>query len=319
MARDRANINTNIWTDTHWRQLTRDQQWLYKLILTHPELSYAGVADWRPGRLMQFSAGTSRQEIERIGAELQAERFIFIDEDTEEVLIRSFLRHDGILKQPKLTVSMVNAYGAVASNNIREVIIHELKRLHEESPDIKAFENQKVLSLLKMPSRPMDEFTLGFTPSFTLDVTPTVTPKLSQAQALPTSTATTTATYPLTGVSGSAGVERETGRTGTRIPKGFTATTEMIAWALENTPNINWQSSTKKFKAHFNSVAGAAQFKTDWESAWQSWLLGDQEKAERQPQQFKTAAEKRMDNGAKLHAKYSAIEEHNQLALEGGS
>ncbi|AIY01186.1 hypothetical protein ART_1587 [Arthrobacter sp. PAMC 25486] len=318
MARDRANINTNIWTDTHWRQLTRDQQWLYKLILTHPELSYAGVSDWRPGRLMQFSAGTSRQEIERIGAELQAERFILIDEDTEEVLIRSFLRHDGILKQPKLTVSMVNAYAAVASNNIREVIVYELARLHKEAPETKAFENPKVLALLKHPARPMEDFTQGFTPSFTLDVTPAFTPKLSQAQALPTTTATTTATYPLTGVSASGEVEREAGRTGTRIPKGFAATAQMIAWALENTPNINWQSSTKKFKAHYNSAAGPAQFKTDWESAWQSWLLGDQERAETRPQQFKTAAERKLDAGAAMHAKYSAIEEQNQLALEGG-
>ncbi|SEE83444.1 hypothetical protein SAMN04489740_2719 [Arthrobacter alpinus] len=190
MARDRANINTNIWTDTHWRQLTRDQQWLYELLLTHPELSYAGVSDWRPGRLMQFSAGTSRQEIERIGAELQAERFIFIDEDTEEVLIRSFLRHDGILKQPKLTISMVNAYAAVSSNNIREVIVHELNRLYAEAPGTKAFENTKVLTLLKQPGRSMDEFTLGVTPAFTLPVTPTA----RQTQALPTTTATTTAT-----------------------------------------------------------------------------------------------------------------------------
>ncbi len=120
------------------------------------------------------------------------------------------------------------------------------------------------------------------------------------------------------------GVKREpsksspTGHSGTRIPKGFTATPEMINWAMENTPNINWQSSTKKFKAHFNSVAGTAQFKTDWESAWQSWLLGDQEKASQRPVQFKTGAEKRMDNGAKLHAKYSAIDEQNQLQIEGG-
>lgn len=320
MARDRANINTNIWTDTHWRSLNRDQQWLYKLILTHPELSYAGVADWRPGRLMQFSAGTSRQDIERIGAQLQAERFILIDEDTEEVLIRSLLRHDGILKQPKLTVAMINAYGAVASNNIREVIIYELRRLFEEAPETKAFENPKVQALMKLPARSMDEFTLGFTPELTLDVTPPVTQGLPQSLGnglpLPTTTTTTTATYPLTGVMASGPENVGTGAMGTRIPKGFATTPEMISWALENTPNINWQQSTKKFKAHYLSAAGKAQFKTDWFEAWKAWLIGDQEKAETRPQQFKSSSEQRLDRGKQLHAKYAAIEESNQLAIE---
>lgn len=120
------------------------------------------------------------------------------------------------------------------------------------------------------------------------------------------------------------GVKREavkaapTGRTGTPIPNGFTATPEMIGWALENTPNISWQSSTQKFKAHYRSAAGPAQFKTDWSEAWKAWLLGDQERAANRPQQFQTAAEKKLQKGAALHAKWSAVEEQNQLALEGG-
>ncbi|MGP9528171.1 hypothetical protein [Glutamicibacter sp. AOP5-A2-18] len=285
MARDRANINTNIWTDDHWRTLTRDQQWLYELILTHPELSYAGVADWRPGRLAQFSAGTSRRDIERLGAELQSERFIFIDEDTEEVLIRSFSRHDGLLKQPKLTVSMVNAYGAIASNEIRQIFIYELRRLHREYPEMKAFENQKVLDLMKLPARNMDEFTQGFTPELTLDVTPAVTPTFTpnadQELALPTSTATST-DIP-NGISGVNSLREKTepdpnGEVGKRLPPNFTVDAQMHAWALEHAPNINTQASTQKFKAHYRSVAGPNQFKTDWTAAWQAWLLGDQQR-----------------------------------------
>lgn len=286
-GRDRANLNTNIWTDDHWRTLTRDQQWLYQMILTHPELSYAGVADWRPGRLMQFAAGTSRHDIERIGAELQAQRFIFIDNDTEEVLVRSFTRHDGLLKQPKLTVSMVNAYGAVSSNDIRAVFIFELRRLHNEYPELKAFENRKVLDLLKQPARNMDEFTQGFTPAFTLGFTPDVSPPLSsepaQGLAEPTTTATTTSTsYEVDGVNSPSAAQsenRQPGMTGTRIPNGFKATNEMIAWAIDNAPNIDVQLATKKFKAHYRSAAGPAQFKTDWTAAWEAWLLGDQAKA----------------------------------------
>lgn len=117
------------------------------------------------------------------------------------------------------------------------------------------------------------------------------------------------------------GVKREatkaapTGRTGTPIPNGFTATTEMIGWALENTPNINWQSSTEKFKAHYRSAAGPGQFKTDWGEAWKAWLLGDQERAETRPQQFKTKAEQNLDAGRALMDQYLA--NPDQLAIGG--
>jgi len=268
MARDRANINTNIWTDTHWRTLTRDQQWLYKLLLSHPELSYAGVADWRPGRLAQFSAGTSRHEIERIGAELQAERFVFIDEETEEVMIRSFLRHDGLLKQPRLTVSMVNAYGAVASNNIREVIIHELKRLYSESPELNAFKNDKVQALLRLPARPMEAFTQGFTPELTLSFTPAVTPNVGQAQGLHTSTATSTATP--TDVGGSGGTRRKPERP---LPDGWHPNEAHKRHAAAERINLDFQA--ERFKNW--ALAKDARYR-DWDRAFNNWLL----KAEKQ-------------------------------------
>lgn len=271
MARDRANINTNIWTDTHWRTLTRDQHWLYMMLLTHTELSYAGVTDWRPGRLMQFAAGTSRHHIERIGHELQSERFIFIDEDTEEVMIRSFIRHDGLLKNPKITVSMVNAYGAIASNKIREVFIHELIRMHTEQPELKAFENAKVIALLKNPAHPMQEFTQGFTPSI-LDDLPQALPQglgegLPQTQGnslpLPTTTATSTTTPPTEG--GVGGARRKPERP---LPADWEPNDTHKKYAMEEGINLEWQA--ERFKSH--ALAKDVRWR-DWNQAFKNWLL----------------------------------------------
>lgn len=231
---------------------------------------------------MQFSAGTSRQDIERIGAELQSERFVFYDEDTEEILIRSFTRHDGLLKQPKLTVSMVNAYGAISSNKVREVFIYELRRLHVEYPNLKAFENQKVLDLLKLPGRSMDEFTQGFTPPFTLSFTPDVTPPVSssadQGLVVPTTTATTTSTSKEVDIPASTKNVHEAGLTGTRIPNNFHLTNQMQVWALDNCPNLDAKSEIVKFKTYYRSVAGKNQFRTDWNAAWELWMINAQER-----------------------------------------
>ncbi len=188
MARDRANINTNIHTDQDWRDLTIAEQHLYWLLSTHPDLNYVGVVDWRTARLSAMAADATREGIQETAESLQEKRFVFIDEDTEEILVRSFMRHDGLLKQPKLSISMVNAYGSVASKYIREVVTFELQRLYGEYPEWSAFRQEKVMALVKGKGTDMAEFTQGFTPT----VTPLFRVNAAQADPLPTTTATTT-------------------------------------------------------------------------------------------------------------------------------
>lgn len=94
---------------------------------------------------------------------------------------------------------------------------------------------------------------------------------------------------------GGVAPKNDRGAAGTRIPGDFKTTPEMTRWALDNAPNVNMTASTRKFKAHYRSQAGPNQFKTDWTAAWEAWLLGDQERAAKDPQQFKTGAEKRLE------------------------
>lgn len=112
------------------------------------------------------------------------------------------------------------------------------------------------------------------------------------------------------------GSRNNPGEMGTRIPPNFTATPQMIRWAQDNAPNVNLALATQKFKAHHRSVAGRAQFKTDWTAAWEAWLLSDQQRALDRPQQFKTAAEKNLEAGARRHARLLAQAQINQQELE---
>lgn len=129
-------------------------------------------------------------------------------------------------------------------------------------------------------------------------------------------TETETETLTTDVVSGGAHASNDRGQTGTRIPANFTTDASMIRWAQDNAPNVNVKLSTQKFKAHYRSVAGRAQFRTDWTAAWEAWLLSDQQRALDRPQQFMTAAEKNLEAGRLLDAKYRA-EQANQLQLEG--
>jgi len=253
MARDRANINTNIWTDQDWRDLPIAEQHLYWLLSTHPDLSYVGVADWRTARLAAMAADATPGGIQATAESLQEKRFVFIDEDTEEILIRSFLRHDGLLKQPKLSISMVNAFGAVSSKKIREVVTHELQRLYAEFPDWAAFRQEKVMALVKGKGTDMGEFTQGFTPA----VTPLFRVSGDQGQALPTSTTTATTTKKLSRRSPEV-----------PIPDDWTPNDSHEQKAREKYLDVSLQAET--FRNHALANDRRAR---NWNAAFSNWLI----------------------------------------------
>lgn len=153
MPRDYANIHVSIWGNPDVRALPPLQQWLYLQMWTHPDLSYAGVLDWRPGKsIAPLSAGSTAESIRSILPLLIERRFVVLDEETEELFLRPYFRHDGLLKQRTLPISVVNAYSATGSNLIRAAIISELTRLRDEFPEWKAWSLPQVKTILKHPA-----------------------------------------------------------------------------------------------------------------------------------------------------------------------
>lgn len=136
MASRYARIYVDIWADDDFRRLTLEAQHLYFLLVTFPSLGKAGVTDWRPARLSVFAAGLTTQGVWAAGRELANAGFVVIDADTEEVLVRSYMRHDGILKSPNITKAMLADYGSTASPLIRDVIAHEVWKARRDHPDM---------------------------------------------------------------------------------------------------------------------------------------------------------------------------------------
>lgn len=143
MAREYAQIRLDMGTDDDFRRLSPAAQHLYFQLLISPTLSYCGVADWRPGRIAALAGGWSAKAVRIAADELAQGLFVVIDDDSEEILVRSFIKHDGLLRNPKTSVSMVNAFGAVASPRIRGVIVHELKKIRQARPDLAAWTSDK--------------------------------------------------------------------------------------------------------------------------------------------------------------------------------
>lgn len=197
MARDRANVWTDIWADSDWRNLSGAAQRLYLLILTHPTLTYAGVADWRPNRVAMMSADGTVEGLNAAAGELEENKFIVVDEETEEVLIRSFVKHDGLMKSPNLAAALAREYGNVYSKRIREVVAFEVQKLHRNEPELKGW--GRVGTLLSEPSRNVFEEGSG-NPSVDPSPNPSGNPSVKglanpSVNPSPTSTSTSTSTY----------------------------------------------------------------------------------------------------------------------------
>lgn len=157
MPREKASINIDIWSDDDFRDLTGQAQGLYFKLTTHPKLDYCGVTDFHPGRLAAMSREMTADDVMIAAQELSDRFFIVVDQDTDEVLVRSFVRWDGLLKQPRLAVSAAKAYGAIASNKIRAVVVHELLRYRRENPDLGAWEKPQVKTVLRQHAVPVRE------------------------------------------------------------------------------------------------------------------------------------------------------------------
>lgn len=152
MAREKASISIDIWGDSDFRDLTDRAQSLYFKLLSHPKLDYCGVVTFHPGRLAALTREQSADDIMIAAQELSDTFYCVFDQDTDEVMVRSFLRRDGVLLQPRLMVSATKAYAAIGSNKIRAVVVHEVQRFKRENPKLAAWEKPQMKDLLKQES-----------------------------------------------------------------------------------------------------------------------------------------------------------------------
>jgi hypothetical protein len=118
-----------IWNDPDFLALAEGPQRLYMFLLSQPDLSHAGLVPLRIGRWAKKVAGGTRGLIEERITILEAARFIVTDPDTEELLVRTFVRNDGVYKQPKVMLRMREDARQIESPILRAAFRAELDRL----------------------------------------------------------------------------------------------------------------------------------------------------------------------------------------------
>src|SRR5688500_4911799 len=107
---------------------------LYAVLLTEPTVNHAGVGAIRRSRWAR-QASLTAAELDKALEELCASRHIVLDEDTEEVLVRTMIRNDKVADQPYVLKGALRIAMQTVSTEIRQVLAEELRKLPPKQPD----------------------------------------------------------------------------------------------------------------------------------------------------------------------------------------
>lgn len=128
-GRQFAMLYLNIWTPGgEFGKLTGGAQRLYLYLFSQPDIAATGVIAYRPGRWAASARGLVRAEVAEYVQELADARYVLLDEDTDELLVRTYMRWAKVFTNPNLFRTIPALANEVASTAIRQAINVELSR-----------------------------------------------------------------------------------------------------------------------------------------------------------------------------------------------
>lgn len=292
MAREFAPVPIKIWGEDAFRALSPGAQHLYFVLSTSPALSHAGVTDWRPRRVAALAAGWSVDDVVTAAAELIDALRIVVDEDTEEVLLVDHVRHDGILKQPRMATAMATAHAAIASAALRAVVVHELQRAHAEDPEAKGWGSAAAAELLARTAvdpagsrlrngsgdgllEPSQNGSVEGSGKGSVKGSPEGS---GEGSVDPNGTSSVEGSgkgsptpVPAPAPKDLSSTSRRSPR-GERLPEGWQPARELIEQMRGECPGLDLQAEHLKFRDFWVAKTGKDATKADWPATWRNWM-----------------------------------------------
>ncbi|WP_330184993.1 hypothetical protein OHB26_16260 [Nocardia sp. NBC_01503] len=294
MPREYAKLRIDIWADEDWSELSESAQHLYLRLLAHPRLSKCGVTDWHPARLASKTRGSTARHVLAAAAELVERQFVVVDIDTEEILVRTHIKHDGIMRSVNGAIGVVNDYADISSPTLQAVVVHELRRLRARLPELACWSvaeprAHRVLALLRRPSadpaalpNPFDESVLPATAFDETDENPGPPPARRRA---------------------------------TVLPSGWRPDTALVETMRAECPDIDLPAEHRKFADYYRATGRAM---VDWPATWRNWMRRSAESRTRPAGGWMTARERQHQQAAADFHIARTREQTRDIAMTAG-
>jgi hypothetical protein len=172
VANAAALIRESIWRDKDFRRLSRNAQCTYLQLVSQKDLDCAGLLTLHISFLAKGCDEITADDILVDLKVLEKDRFVFFDQDTDELFIRSYMRTAGVVKSPNIFKSALKSARMVESPKLRVEVAAELLRLHRKEASDLADELNPSETLRPDPTNPSGTRTLS-EPSSTGTVTGT--------------------------------------------------------------------------------------------------------------------------------------------------
>lgn len=143
MARTYATIDAGIWLDPEFCALSAGAQRTYFMLITQTDITACGTLALT---LRRWSKTCLEQDLKAWLEELAEHRFVLIDEDTEELLVRTFAKWDGGYKHAKRVLAVVATARAIRSIPLHAAIVNELALLGVSVATAKRLDSDSVAS-----------------------------------------------------------------------------------------------------------------------------------------------------------------------------
>lgn len=290
MPRTEARVFNSIWKDPAFVSLPAGAQRLYLFLLSQDDLSYCGVMPLKKSGWSRKAADLTVADIERDLKWLEGTDYpsaypsresaptplVVVDYETDELLVRSLLRRDGIWKQPNLLKLARESAESVDSRRICGVLLAELRRLplnETGSDQVKTLVADFIADLGKGepyptaypppdPSgNPADDPT-GQDYARAGGLGDRYVPEPGIPDPL----------FPGPPTSTSLAAPPKEPRQGHRLPDDFAVDAEMRDWARRKAPHVDADRETERFCDYWRSKPGREGRKLDWRLTWNNWM-----------------------------------------------
>ncbi len=135
MANAAGMLKESIWRDKDFRDLPRTAQATYAQLISQKELDRAGIQPLQVSKWTKGCTTLTEADFWDDLKVLEAHRFVYIDEDTDELFVRSYMRHCEVARYPNILKNALRCAGMVASEKLRHELAKELRRLRKADAD----------------------------------------------------------------------------------------------------------------------------------------------------------------------------------------
>lgn len=288
--RSYAHVVTSIWTDPDFCARSAGAQRTYFMLFSQPDINAAGIL---PLTIKRWALTVKQSERKNLASwlnELTAENFVVVDDSTEELLVRSFIKWDHGYNNQKRIPVILDGMRAVRSLKLASILRDEARKVELDVSSVFPQVNTLSPYLYQETDENPDRQSLDDRVVVTYSSS---TPNPQTATSNPSSVAK-----------------------GKRLASDWEPTPEQIRWVQSECPTVDGRTETLNFKDYWIAKAGKDATKVDWPATYRRWMREAVKRSSARSGSRPSTTDQRINDGRDVIrrlAEQEATQERNQI------